>query len=292
MPPFEAALKGAREIGFTIISITFSLIAVFIPVLLMGGIVGRVFREFAITIAVAIMVSGFVSLTLTPMLCARVLKAHDADQETEYRTAAVRADVRFLAAGLRMVARLGARPQGDDAGGDAGDAGRHRRALYRRAQGILSPGRHRLSVRYHGGRDRYVVRGHDGAPEGAGRHSQQGSGGRIHQQHGRSRRAEHHHELCAAVHRAEAEEGAGSRAGGDGASAPEGHPGAGDAGVLPERPEPQHRRSAVQEPVPVLPAERRHGMRSTGSRRKCATGSPRCPGCSTSPPISTSKIRR
>src|SRR5471030_745383 len=75
--PYEAALKGAREIGFTIISITFSLIAVFIPVLLMGGIVGRVFREFAVTIAVAIVVSGFVSLTLTRMLCARVLKAHD-----------------------------------------------------------------------------------------------------------------------------------------------------------------------------------------------------------------------
>src|SRR6266852_2277811 len=77
MRPYEAALKGAREIGFTIISITFSLIAVLIPVLLMGGIVGRVFREFAVTIAVAIVVSGFVSLTLTPMLCARVLKAHD-----------------------------------------------------------------------------------------------------------------------------------------------------------------------------------------------------------------------
>jgi hydrophobic/amphiphilic exporter-1 (mainly G- bacteria), HAE1 family len=77
MRPFEAALKGAREIGFTIISITFSLIAVFIPVLLMGGVVGRVFREFAVTISVAIVVSGFVSLTLTPMLCARVLRAHD-----------------------------------------------------------------------------------------------------------------------------------------------------------------------------------------------------------------------
>ena len=76
MRPFEAALKGAREIGFTIISITFSLIAVFIPVLLMGGMVGRVFREFAVTIAVAIIISGFVSLTLTPMLCARVLQSH------------------------------------------------------------------------------------------------------------------------------------------------------------------------------------------------------------------------
>jgi HAE1 family hydrophobic/amphiphilic exporter-1 len=76
MRPFEAALKGSREIGFTIVSITFALIAVFIPVLLMGGMVGRVFREFAVTITVTILLSGFVSLTLTPMLCARVLKEH------------------------------------------------------------------------------------------------------------------------------------------------------------------------------------------------------------------------
>ena len=81
MRPFEAALKGSREIGFTIVSITFSLIAVFIPVLLMGGMVGRVFREFAVSIAVAIVVSGFVSLTLTPMLCARVLGSHQPEDE-------------------------------------------------------------------------------------------------------------------------------------------------------------------------------------------------------------------
>ena len=81
MRPFEAALKGSREIGFTIVSITFSLIAVFIPVLLMGGIVGRVFREFAVTIAIAIILSGFVSLTLTPMLCARVLRGHHEGEE-------------------------------------------------------------------------------------------------------------------------------------------------------------------------------------------------------------------
>jgi HAE1 family hydrophobic/amphiphilic exporter-1 len=77
MPPLEAALKGSREVGFTIISITLSLVAVFIPVLLMGGIVGRVFREFAVTITATILLSGFVSLTLTPMLCARVLKNHE-----------------------------------------------------------------------------------------------------------------------------------------------------------------------------------------------------------------------
>jgi len=81
MRPFEAALKGSREIGFTIISITFSLIAVFIPVLLMGGMVGRVFREFAVTVSVAIILSGFVSLTLTPMLCARVLKGHHGEEK-------------------------------------------------------------------------------------------------------------------------------------------------------------------------------------------------------------------
>jgi HAE1 family hydrophobic/amphiphilic exporter-1 len=98
MRPYEAALKGAREIGFTIISITFSLIAVFIPVLLMGGIVGRVFREFAVTIAVAIVVSGFVSLTLTPMLCARVLKAHD---QTKKLNIVLRAFERVFEAWLR-----------------------------------------------------------------------------------------------------------------------------------------------------------------------------------------------
>ena len=71
----EAALNGSSEIGFTIVSMTVSLVAVFIPVLFMGGILGRLFREFAITISAAILVSGFVALTLTPMLCSRLLKA-------------------------------------------------------------------------------------------------------------------------------------------------------------------------------------------------------------------------
>ena len=75
--PLEAALEGAREIGFTIISLTFSLIAVLIPLLFMSDVVGRLFREFAITLAVAILISAFVSLTLTPMMCARLLKVED-----------------------------------------------------------------------------------------------------------------------------------------------------------------------------------------------------------------------
>ena len=74
--PMAASLRGAREIGFTILSMTLSLVAVFVPVLFMGGILGRLLREFAVVIAVAILVSGFISLTLTPMLCARFLKAH------------------------------------------------------------------------------------------------------------------------------------------------------------------------------------------------------------------------
>jgi multidrug efflux pump len=77
MKPYQAALLGAREIGFTVISMSTSLIAVFIPILLMGGIVGRLFREFAVTLSAAIAVSLVVSLTTTPMLCARFLKAHD-----------------------------------------------------------------------------------------------------------------------------------------------------------------------------------------------------------------------
>jgi len=77
MKPFEAALQGSREIAFTILSITLSLVAVFIPVLFMGGIVGRMFREFAITISMTILISGFVSLTLTPMLGSRLLKPHE-----------------------------------------------------------------------------------------------------------------------------------------------------------------------------------------------------------------------
>nr|WP_199064347.1 multidrug efflux RND transporter permease subunit [Chromobacterium sp. ASV5] len=78
MKPFQAALQGAREVGFTVLSMSISLIAVFIPILLMGGIIGRLFREFAVTLSVAILVSLVVSLTTTPMLCARWLRPREA----------------------------------------------------------------------------------------------------------------------------------------------------------------------------------------------------------------------
>jgi hydrophobe/amphiphile efflux-1 (HAE1) family protein len=79
LAPMEAAIKGAGEIGFTIVSISLSLVAVFIPLLLMGGIVGRLFREFAVTVTVTILVSAIVSLTLTPMMCSRFMKSESPD---------------------------------------------------------------------------------------------------------------------------------------------------------------------------------------------------------------------
>jgi len=85
--PFTAALEGAREIGFTVISLTFSLIAVFIPLLFMTGIVGRMFREFALTLTIAVVTSAIVSLTLSPMMCARLLRRRDTQQATRFSAA-------------------------------------------------------------------------------------------------------------------------------------------------------------------------------------------------------------
>jgi multidrug efflux pump len=84
MPPLEAALTGAEQIGFTIVSLTISLIAVLIPLLFMGDVVGRLFREFAVTLAVTIVISAVVSLTLTPMMCARILHHDPKEQQTRF----------------------------------------------------------------------------------------------------------------------------------------------------------------------------------------------------------------
>ncbi|MBN8958710.1 MAG: efflux RND transporter permease subunit [Rhizobiales bacterium] len=91
-PPMEAALKGSGEIGFTVISISLSLIAVFIPLLLMGGIIGRMFREFALTVTAAIAVSAFVSLTLAPMLCSRFMRRKTDQHGRLYRFVEARFD--------------------------------------------------------------------------------------------------------------------------------------------------------------------------------------------------------
>src|SRR5947199_6372769 len=103
-PPLEAAYDGAAEIGFTILSMTLSLAAVFIPVLFMPGILGRLFHEFAVTICVAILLSGFVSLTLTPMLCARFLRPHARERHGRFYQATERVFDRLLDAYRRSLA--------------------------------------------------------------------------------------------------------------------------------------------------------------------------------------------
>jgi multidrug efflux pump len=108
MTPFDAAMKGSKEIGFTVLSMSTSLIAVFIPILLMGGVVGKLFREFAVTLSVAIAVSLMVSLTTTPMLCAKFLKSRDESRHGRIYRASERA-FNWLhneyAGGLRWVLR-------------------------------------------------------------------------------------------------------------------------------------------------------------------------------------------
>ncbi|HGF5707265.1 TPA: MdtB/MuxB family multidrug efflux RND transporter permease subunit [Klebsiella pneumoniae] len=104
--PLTAALKGAGEIGFTIISLTFSLIAVLIPLLFMGDIVGRLFREFAVTLAVAFLISAVVSLTLTPMMCARMLSHESLRKQNRFSRASERFFDRVIAAYGRLLSRV------------------------------------------------------------------------------------------------------------------------------------------------------------------------------------------
>jgi hydrophobe/amphiphile efflux-1 (HAE1) family protein len=107
LSPMEAALKGSSEIGFTIVSITLSLIAVFIPLFLMGGYVGKLFQEFAITISVSLILSLIISLTLTPMMCARLLKPETREHGWLYRTSerAFQGLIDLYARGLRVALR-------------------------------------------------------------------------------------------------------------------------------------------------------------------------------------------
>ncbi len=109
MPPLEAALTGAGQIGFTIMSLTVSLIAVLIPLLFMGDVVGRLFREFAVTLAVTIVISAVVSLTLTPMMCSRIMRHNPKEQEGRFyrfSESAVNRLIAFYARTLKVVLRF------------------------------------------------------------------------------------------------------------------------------------------------------------------------------------------
>jgi multidrug efflux pump len=98
MPRFAAAIEGAREVGFTVLSMSLSLVAVFIPILLMGGIVGRLFREFSVTLSVAVLISLVVSLTTTPMMCSRLIRRRDPQREGRFFRTSERAFEAVLAA--------------------------------------------------------------------------------------------------------------------------------------------------------------------------------------------------
>ena len=175
-PPFEAALNGSREIGFTVLSISFSLIAVFIPLLLMGGIIGRLFREFALTVTASIAVSALVSLTLAPMLCSRFMRPEPGDHGRIYRI--IEAGFDAMLSGYRRTLDVVLRHQAITLGvffatmaltGLSGD---------RDAEGLLPDPGHRPDHRRFGGRAGGFAGGDDAAAAGARRHHPARSGRR------------------------------------------------------------------------------------------------------------------
>ena len=166
--PMRAALDGARQIGFTVVSITISLVAAFIPLLLMEGVVGRLLREFSVTLVVAICVSLVVSLTVTPMICAHFVREAPSSQRNTPRPHR-RGRARLDAARLHAHAGGLPRPPRADDVHHACHRRRHGEPLHQDAQGLLPARRHRPDLRRHPGFGRHLLRG-DGqaAAPGAG----------------------------------------------------------------------------------------------------------------------------
>ncbi len=173
--PMEAALKGSQQIGFTIISLTISLIAVLIPLLFMGDVVGRLFREFAITLAVTILISAVVSLTLVPMMCAKLVRHHTEEEIPAWSRKAGA----FFDGGhqeVRRGAHLGAGPPDAHALGRGGHLCPDCGPLHHHPEGILPRAGHRAHPVDHGGLAGRVVRRDGGPAEGRGRRRAQGPG--------------------------------------------------------------------------------------------------------------------
>ena len=158
--PLDAALRGASEIGFTVISLTLSLIAVFIPLLFMTGLVGRMFREFALTLTIAVVASAIVSLTLTPMMCSRLLRATEDrgrltdNAVTRWFSGLLDRTVEFYHRSLIWVLRR----QCADVASDVGDAGRHHFPVRHHPEGLPAATGHRPDHRGDRSLDRCVVR--------------------------------------------------------------------------------------------------------------------------------------
>ncbi len=145
----QATFDGAREIGFTIVSMTLSLAAVFIPVLFMGGIIGRLLHEFAVTIVAAVLVSGFVSLSLTPMLCSRMSEAASWRADTARVYQACERGFEAMAGFYRRTLTAWPCAPTHRAGGIRADPACDRRPVREGAEGISARGRHRPVVRVH-----------------------------------------------------------------------------------------------------------------------------------------------
>ena len=174
MPPMKAALTGAGQIGFTIVSLTVSLIAVLIPLLFMGDVVGRLFREFAVTLAVTIIISAVVSLTLTPMMCARILKHNPEHQQTRFYRVSERVFESHDRV-LRADAEGGSALPDHHAAGGAGNAGADGRALHHDSQGLFPGAGYRRDPGHLAGLAVDLVRRHGEEAAGTGAHHSAGS---------------------------------------------------------------------------------------------------------------------
>ena len=172
-PPLQAALKGSEQIGFTIISLTVSLIAVLIPLLFMPDVVGRLFREFAITLAVTIVISAVVALTLVPMMCAKILR-HRACIGIVAGGAQEPGMVRRADRPVRQAAQLGARPPAADLAGGSRHARSHRLSLHGDPEGLFPGPGYRAHPGDFRGRAFGLLRGDGATPAGIGRGHPQG----------------------------------------------------------------------------------------------------------------------
>ena len=187
MAPLEAALEGSKEIGFTVLSMSVSLIAVFIPILLMGGILGRIFREFAITLSVAVGISLVVSLTATPMMCAYLLKQHQQDKREQWPVPHSAARIRFDGRRIRQHPALGAETSALMLCASAGHRLPGGLSVRGHSQGLLSAAGYRAVERSGPERGGYFLSNHAAEARPIHHHPPERScGGRRDRQHRRA----------------------------------------------------------------------------------------------------------
>ena len=267
MNPMDAAIRGAGEIGFTIISISMSLIAVFIPLLLMGGIVGRLFREFAMVVSIAVVMSAFISLTLTPMMCSRFLKHHHGGHGRVYRV--VEAMFEGLIGGYRRTLDVALRFQFITLMVFLRHLGPDRVHVHGNPEGLLPAAGHRRAVWHDAGRAGHLVR-RDGSPAaGSGQDRRRRRGCEFLLLEHRRRAGWADRQQRQDHHRTEAMGGAHSHRGADHRPADAQGPRCGGRRAVPAGTAGHQRgRTAVKDTVPVHAAGRRCGASSMSGRRK------------------------